>query len=68
MGRPGIAECAQALSTVLSLCTDFGVPLAPGKVKGPALNLIFLGVELISRPLSMRLPHAMLAYLREALC
>ena len=46
MGPPGTAECAQALSTVLSLCTDLGVPLAPGKVEGPAFSLIFLRVEL----------------------
>ena len=58
-GPTGTTECAQALSTVLSLCTDLDVPLAPGKVAGPALNLIFLGVELISRLLSVRICRTM---------
>ena len=34
MGAPGTSECALALTTVLTLCADLGVPLAPENVEG----------------------------------
>ena len=50
MRPPGTVECVQTLSTVLALCAELGVPLAPEKMEGLATSLVFLGAELSSHP------------------
>ena len=49
-------ECQQYLSSFLNLCSSLGVPIAPEKTKGPARVLDFVGLELNSIEMSVKLP------------
>ena len=49
-------RCLDALNTLISLVRVLGFSVAWDKVCGPAQNLTFLGVELDSRCMRMRLP------------
>ena len=44
-----------------------GVPLEPSKLEGPATSLLFLGIEVDTIKLQIRLPSDKLAYLKEKL-
>lgn len=67
LGAPGSSECNQALLTTLSTCQELGIPLASHKVEGPTTCLTFLGIELDSSSLSLKLPHDKLLMLRQLL-
>ena len=67
VGLPGSAECARALETAVPLCTRLGLPVAPSKVEGPSTRLIFLGIELDSERLELRLPQAKIERLKATL-
>ena len=56
MGCPGSAECAESLDLAESTCDTLGVPLALEKREGPTHRLVFLGIELESSKLELRLP------------
>ena len=53
--QPG--TCQQSLRTAVNMCEYLGFPVAPEKVVGPATTLIFLGIELDSVKMEMRLPR-----------
>ena len=38
------------------MCAELGVPLASEKVEGPASSLVFLGIEIDSNAMQIRLP------------
>ena len=40
----------------LWLCETLGVPVAPGKTEGPSTKLVFLGIEIDTRSMVLRLP------------
>ena len=42
-GAPSTAECKDR---VLQLCRHLGIPIAAHKTEGPAMIIIFLGIEL----------------------
>ena len=60
MGPPGSNTCAHNLEVMLSTCVELGVPTAPGKCAGPASSLVFLGFELDTEALVVRLPTSKL--------
>ena len=45
-GRQGTSHCEQILKLFQRLARELGVPLAAEKTEGPAMVLIFLGIEL----------------------
>ena len=55
-GRPGTKQCADALTTAITLCNKLGVPLALDKLLGPSTVLPFLGIELDTDTMELRLP------------
>ena len=44
MGHPDCGECQSALSTVMRVCEDLGVPLAEEKLEGPVKSIQFWGL------------------------
>ena len=63
MGPPGQNSCAEALTTTLALCEELGFPVAPEKTEGPATTLTFLGIEIDTKKLQLRLPQVKLSQL-----
>ena len=59
--------CGQSLVVAVKLCEDLGFPVAPDKVVGPSTTLTFLGIELDSVSLVMRLPKSKLEHLKASL-
>ena len=59
-GAPGTAECQASLDTALQWCKQLGVPIAAHKTEGPAMVLIFLGIELDTERMEIRLPKVKL--------
>ena len=57
LGPPGTATCQSNLEQMLSSCARLGVPVAPGKCVGPATVLVFLGFELDTEEMIVRLPQ-----------
>ena len=64
-GPPGTEDCERALTTTLSLCQRLGVPVSQKKLDGPTTCLVFLGVELDTVALELRLPGDKLSRLRH---
>ena len=67
MGRPGTEECAVALETLLGVFHKLGLPVAPDKLEGPTSRLVFLGFELDTVAMEVRLPGPKLRELREVI-
>ena len=57
MGTPGSQECHINLDRMLSVCRRLGVPVALAKCAGPAWVLVFLGFELDTNLMVVRLPE-----------
>ena len=49
--------CQRNLDIMLKICTSLGVPTAPAKCAGPASSIVFLGVELDTEAMEVRLPR-----------
>ncbi len=58
VGPPASNKCATSLNILLAMFARLGVPVAVEKLEGPSTSLTFLGIELHSRAMQMRLPHA----------
>ena len=67
LGGPGTSECADALSTLIRWTQWLGLPVAEEKVEGPATVLTFLGIEIDSEALTLRLPGEKLSALKQLL-
>ena len=63
-GKAESGECMQALSTALSHCATFGIPIAVHKTKGLASKLEFLGIELDANSRRLQLPEEKLHRLK----
>lgn len=63
-GAPKSAECQAALDLALRLCQFLGVPIAVHKTEGPGTVLIFLGIELDTTAMEIRLPKEKLERLK----
>ena len=64
-GEPDSSQCAYALRRALARCETLGVPVAPGKTEGPSTKLAFLGIEIDTRSMVLRLPPPKLERLRR---
>ena len=51
-----LGEATQQRQTVLTLFQSLGVPLEPAKLEGPSTCLTFLGIEVDTESLQLRLP------------
>ena len=57
LGPPETATCQANLERMLSSCQRLGVPVAQGKCAGPTSVLVFLGFELDTEQMIIRLPQ-----------
>ena len=65
LGAPDSPECGHNLKVIMEICSVLGIPLAVEKIEGPIGWIIFLGIELDSRTMTMRLPEEKLHHLRD---
>ena len=64
LGSPDSDECAIGLRILLDIFRKLDIPMALEKLEGPALKLPFLGIELDTRSLTLRLPPGKLCELK----
>ena len=67
LGAPESGECLANHQTIFQVCQEHGIPLAPHKTVGPTTCLIFLGIEIDTTRMELRLPHEKLSRLLELL-
>jgi hypothetical protein len=63
--KPGSEECSNNLAIIRNTCSITGTPIEEDKVEGPATTLPFLGIELDTTQLEIRLPADKLQRLQE---
>ena len=66
-GPPNSEQCLINQTILFETCKELGIPLAPHKSVGPTSCLIFLGIEIDSVAMELRLPHNKLHTLKELL-
>ena len=64
VGAPNPSECAATLTTLLRVFDRLGLPVALEKLEGPLSCLVFLGFELDSEAMTIRLPQLKLRELQ----
>ena len=64
VGSPTSNECSNNLHRIVETCKLLGVPLAPEKIVGPTRQLTFLGIEIDSESLQLRIPQEKLEKLK----
>ena len=62
------SACKVGLDIAIATSNRLGLPVAPHKVEGPCTSLIFLGIEIDSDKLELRLPEEKLRRTRDLLC
>ena len=67
VGAPGSAECARNAAIMHDVCERLGTPTEPSKDEGPATVLSFLGLELETMALEVRLPEEKMRQLKVLL-
>ena len=67
IGGPGSGECEWNLKKLKAVCARVGLPLEEEKEEGPAAVITFLGMELDSVKLQIRLPGEKLGEMRATL-
>ena len=65
VGRPGSEECSNNVAIMRDTCTITGTPVEDEKFEGPAPVLPFLGIELDTIKLEIRLPVDKLQRLQQ---
>lgn len=65
MGSANSNKCQATLSEFKHICQDIGVPIALEKTTNPTTTLIFLGIELDTVNMIMRLPQDKLLLLKQ---
>ena len=65
LGPPGSPECDRNMRWALDICRELGVPVAAHKCEGPTPILTFLGIELDSTTVEIRLPYAKIVKLKN---
>lgn len=66
-GRSETMECQNLMSCFCSICTDLGVPLAQDKTVGPTSVLTFLGLEIDTIHMTVKIPYDKLNQLKSEL-
>ena len=56
VGPPGKDTCQEAMSRMLTVCDQLGIPVASEKLEGPTTTLTFLGIVLDASAQQLRLP------------
>ena len=64
LGAPRSQECATNLEILANTCKILRLPVAPNKKEGPATTLVFLGIELDTVNMQLRLPAEKLQRLK----
>ena len=64
--RPSTQECFGNMATMLETCGKLGVPIAPEKCEGPATCITYLGIEVDSETMELRLPLEKLQRVRTS--
>ena len=64
-GCPHTQNCSKALMTALSCCGQLGVPIASKKTEGPSSSLTFLGMEIDTEAIELKLPVDKLGRLQK---
>ena len=59
--------CLSHLNNAIAIASKLGLPVEPTKVEGPATSITFLGIEIDSINLVLRLPQSKLTILRHLL-
>ena len=67
VGSPESTECTENVRLMHSICDQLGLPIELSKDVGPSSILTFLGIELDSNRLELRLPREKLQQLRSNL-
>ena len=67
LGPPSSQACHSHLKLAITLCKLLGFPVAPEKIGGPSTVLTFLGIELDSSLMQLRLPPTKLQRLKALL-
>lgn len=67
IGSPSSAECPKNCEVITTSFAKLGCPIAPEKTEGPATRLEYLGIEIDTVSLIMRLPRSKLERLRQEL-
>ncbi len=65
MDEPDSPQCELSLQRVLAQCRVLGVPVAPKKTEGPTTKLVFLGIEIDTVAMTLRLPVVKLERLQR---
>ena len=65
VGKPGSPECEINMKIMEQMCKDTGNPVEEDKCEGPATTIRFLGIELDTVAMEMRLPEDKLQQLRK---
>ena len=67
MGAVGTQECAENIRIMHETCRELGVPVEEAKSEDPVSKLQFLGIELDSTAMELRLPQEKLTNLLKLL-
>ena len=67
VGKANSGDCQHRMSIFSSLCGEMGIPLADEKTVGPATNIVFLGLEIDTVEMVIRIPFDKLNETREKL-
>ena len=67
IGSPGSSDCRKNLDIILHVCRITGMPVEESKTEGPSPVIKFLGMELDSVAMEIRLPQDKLENLRVLL-
>ena len=67
MGGKDSLECENNLQVILEVCEWLGVPLKSTKIEGPSASLTFLGIQLDTDTMEVRLPQDKLEQLMTLL-
>ena len=67
LGPPGSSQCAENQSIIYKTCTELGVPLESHKCVCPSTCLDFLGIEINTIAIELRLPQEKLSKIKELL-
>ena len=66
LGRPRSNECQAKQCAMLETCKAMGVPIEAEKSEGRSILIMFLGIELDSNDMEMRLPPEKFSNLRKS--
>lgn len=66
-GKSGSSTCQVLMNTFECVCEELNVPIAKEKSKGPVTNLVFLGLEIDTVEMLVKIPTEKLCRLRSAL-